>query len=393
MRFPSDKSIANVIRFCCNDEIVKQICRFEKLDFKISKSEADLDFLQSCQQNNLMPKFLNFKVASSSLSFLRTYKLCQRQLLKQEIKEKISIIFKQKKEFTALKKLIKNKLSIIDFAHICCLFLVGKDKKITKVKETHCKKLKNLSLDSQVRSHNPDKIIINHSSYQLSDIEKTILAKGLNFALPPKKLNYADYLTPYELLFRDIKELSVDDSILERVKVDMKKICLSSFENFKFKDELNITPDELKALKDLSSRKDIIIQKADKGNSVVILNKSDYIKRMTEMLSDIDKFKKLNVKPGKELNLLLKHEDKLVSFLKGIKKYIGEDLYKSLYPQGSQPGIMYGSSKIHKPLVNGFPKLRPILSALNTGTYKWAKFFVPLLRHLTSNQFTLKDSF
>ena len=160
----------------------------------------------------------------------------------------------------------------------------------------------------------------------MSDIEKTVLAKGLNFALPTKKLNNADYLTPYELLFRDIKELSVDDSILERVKVDMKKICLSSFENFKFKDELNITPDELKALKDLSSRKDIIIQKADKGNSVVILNKSDYIKRMTELLSDRDKFKKLNVKPGKELNLLLKHEDKLVSFLKGIKNIL-EKIY------------------------------------------------------------------
>ena len=66
----------------------------------------------------------------------------------------------------------------------------------------------------------------------------------------------------------------------------MKKICFSSFENFKFKDELNITPDELKALKDLSSRKYIIIRKADKGNSVLILNKSDYIKRMTEILSD-----------------------------------------------------------------------------------------------------------
>ena len=147
-----------------------------------------------------------------------------------------------------------------------------------------------MSLASPVRSHNPDKIIINHSSYQLSDIEKTILAKGLNFALPPKKLNYADYLTPYELLFRDIKELSVDDSILERVKVDMKKICLSSFENFKFKVELNITPDELKALKNLSSCKDIIIQKAGKGNSVVILNKSDFIKRLTDsknLLSDL----------------------------------------------------------------------------------------------------------
>ena len=54
---------------------------------------------------------------------------------------------------------------------------------------------------------------------------------------------------------------------------------------------------------------------------------------------------------------------------------------------------MYGSCKVHKPLANGFPKLRPILSALNIGTSKWAKFFVPLLRHPTSNQFTLMDSF
>ena len=77
-------------------------------------------------------------------------------------------------------------------------------------------------------------------------------------------------------------------------------------------------------MKDLL-RKEIIIQKADKGNAVVILNKSDYIKRMTEMLSNVDKSKKLIVKPGKELNLLLKHENKLVSFLKDIKKYIGED--------------------------------------------------------------------
>ena len=93
------------------------------------------------------------------------------------------------------------------------------------------------------------------------------------------------------------------------------------------------------------------------------------------------------------LLLLLKHEDKLVFFCKGIKKPIEEDLYKSLYPQGSQPDIMYGSSKIHIPLVNGFSKLRPTLATLNTGTYKWAKFFVPLLWHLTSNEFTLKDSF
>ena len=50
LRFPLDKSIANVLRSHYNDEIVKQIRRYEKLDFKIRKNEADLDFLQSCQQ-------------------------------------------------------------------------------------------------------------------------------------------------------------------------------------------------------------------------------------------------------------------------------------------------------------------------------------------------------
>ena len=70
-----------------------------------------------------------------------------------------------------------------------------------------------MGLASPVRSHNPDKIIINHSSYQLSQNEKIVLAKDLNFALSPKKVNYADYLTPYELLLRDIKEVSVDDNI------------------------------------------------------------------------------------------------------------------------------------------------------------------------------------
>ena len=81
----------------------------------------------------------------------------------------------------------------------------------------------------------------------------------------------------------------------------MNKICFSSFENFKFNDELNITPDELKALKDLSSSKYIIIRKADKGNSALILNKRDCIKRMTEMLSDIAKFKKFMSNLGRNL--------------------------------------------------------------------------------------------
>ena len=111
------------------------------------------------------------------------------------------------------------------------------------------------------------------------------------------------------------------------------------------------------------------------------------------MLSDSSKFKKFNVKPGKEINFLLQHEVRPTNFLKKVKNSMSEQLYKELYPTGSQLGIMYGLSKIHKPLITNFPKLRPIHSAINTATYSWARFYVPLIKCFTMNEYTFKDSF
>ena len=64
-----------------------------------------------------------------------------------------------------------------------------------------------------------------------------------------------------------------------------------------------------------------------------------------------------------------------------------------LRPVGSKPGTLYGSAKVHKPLINGLPPFRPILSAIGTPTYKLAKFLVPVLSDITQNEFTVKDSF
>ena len=128
---------------------------------------------------------------------------------------------------------------------------------------------------------------------------------------------------------------------MERLKVEIKREAFSSYDNYSFWDELNISKEEHVALKGLSANNDLIIQKSDKGNSVVLLNRNDYIKRLNEMLSDSNKFKKLNIKPGKEINFLLQQEDRLTNSLKKVKRSISEQLYKELYPRGLQPGIMY----------------------------------------------------
>ena len=61
---------------------------------------------------------------------------------------------------------------------------------------------------------------------------------------------------------------------------------------------------------------------------------------------------------------------------------------KSLKILGSIPGVMYCSSKVHKESVENFLPLRLILSSLNTPTYKLAKYLVPILKPLTTNEFT-----
>ena len=49
--------------------------------------------------------------------------------------------------------------------------------------------------------------------------------------------------------------------------------------------------------------------------------------------------------------------------------------------------------KVHKPVTDRCPFLQPILSTINTPLSKLAKFLVPLLTPLTSNDYAIKDSF
>ena len=80
-------------------------------------------------------------------------------------------------------------------------------KSILNYKYTHKKKLRNLIPGYEVNpttfSHDPRKVIFNFSSYVLAEHEKSLLCKGLRFSIPPKKIEYADFLTQFELLCRD----------------------------------------------------------------------------------------------------------------------------------------------------------------------------------------------
>ena len=158
LKFSANKSVAEIIRKRYGSEAVKWLRKFEKLDFKIRENESDLQFFQSCHQERLTPKLLNFKLANSSLKHSRTYKQCQLMLLKEEIKTKSSIISKQKKDFEIVRNSIKQIVSLFDFTHLSCLFLVGNDSRLVKIRQFHYKKLHALGKDSSIGAHDSDKV-------------------------------------------------------------------------------------------------------------------------------------------------------------------------------------------------------------------------------------------
>ena len=66
--------------------------------------------------------------------------------------------------------------------------------------------------------------------------------------------------------------------------------------------------------------KELIFQKADMGNTVVLLNRKDYISKMKLIFADTLKFKKTQIDGSKVLNHLIQMENNIVELLTKLKE-------------------------------------------------------------------------
>ena len=83
---------------------------------------------------------------------------------------------------------------------------------------------------------------------------------------------------------------------LDFVTAKTKEAALSSYRSYNNNVPQNLSKEEFTALQNLSKNKDLIIQKSDKGNSVVIVQRQDYLQKMNDVLSDQKKFSKVSLK-------------------------------------------------------------------------------------------------
>ena len=158
-------------------------------------------------------------------------------------------------------------------------------------------------------------------------------------------------------------------------------------------------------MKDLKSDANIIVIKADKGNSTVVMDKASYSNQIREMLRDGDIYKRI---ADKRRNPTTKVESEIQNTLLKLRKSenLTESEYWRLRPFDSSSASFYGLPKIHKvPLIvdqdhftlrEGEPStvpLRPINSCVGSPTYQLSKYLASLLKCLYSiNELSIKNA-
>ena len=80
---------------------------------------------------------------------------------------------------------------------------------------------------------------------------------------------------------------------VEELRADVSRILKKS----RMPHKANLTKEEFKAMKELKADRDCIILTADKEVALIVMDKSDYIKKMRELLGDTNTYRPLNMDP------------------------------------------------------------------------------------------------
>ena len=308
----------------------------------------------------------------------------QEGILAEELRNKLSNLKKMKTQLKEINHEISEKLPT--FWYICVRRLVAtiRKREYDQLIKKHTKKISCL-LAKQL---DVDEHLHNISSYELSFFQELIICRGLKFSLP-QKVPARDIQASFEKAYWKLEPL-LSDSTRELASASLRSTALNYIEK-----KPTAPPKALiRALTELKKKDDIVVTKPDKGDGVVIMDKSDYTRLLREAsINDDSKFiacseerQKTRGRRPTHYHPLLAKEKLLTSI---VHKILPKQMADSLSPKGSRLANLYGLPKTHKPVLS----MCSILSATGTYNFKLAKWLDKKLKPLATNAHTVDDIF
>ena len=135
--------------------------------------------------------------------------------------------------------------------------------------------------------------VFNLSSMQISCVEMEVLCRGSRFGLPPSSICKEEIPSEFELYYNQVDCLLGDSTCPEKRGNLKSKLASLANEYTNIKQDHSAFPlgkEHMEAIRQLRSRKDIVIGRPDKGSGVVLLDEVHYIGKIMAILNDQLKF-------------------------------------------------------------------------------------------------------
>ena len=205
-----------------------------------------------------------------------------------------------------------------------------------------------------------NKWVKNLSRRPLTKAQENILSHGPNYAIVTREPPIGEYVAQIERVCQSLTQ-GEGEELRAEVKAIMKKTKPPMS---------NISKEEARAIKELKKDQDRMVLTADKGVSMVVMDREEYERKSEDLLNQ-PTYRVLSSDPT------TKQKNKLIAILKNIKLEgeINDNIYRKIYPTGASTPKYYGLPKVHKKDV----PLRPIISSRGSATYESAKELARIL--------------
>ena len=386
--FASTSGLLKYFRRRYDELVVREVNQVLRLKGKCLRTAENVRFLKKCLEQRVSPSFIKVRVRKSRP---KDPTQIERAFIRDEVEKSGDLLRIIGYDYRQKLQSVSSKLSFFDHIRLCKLVNQTAEKLLQRERTSKERTLRWLVKQQVGECPLNHSVITNLSDVELTEAEKNVLCRGLNFGIPPRVVK-EEVQAEFELCWQQLGGAAgrSRDSV-DECAATLSGLALKFANTSVDKANFPLDKDHLKAMKDLRKREDIIITRPDKGNGVVVMDVEDYKAKMLQILSQEGKSERLG--HVDECDHTLLREKALQSNLQYHQKagHISQEIMHRVWPVGSSRPRMYGLPKIHKANV----PLRPILSMINAPQYELSKWLAELLKPVVKkySTHTIKDTF
>lgn len=349
-----------------NLDTIGLITIYKRRQLKIMTTKANIWFNKKCLALDVTPKYAKIQIKTNTTASRKTTKRAEKDFVRFEIQNLYAKKEKTNSQILDIHLKLAERLPTNILMNILDQIRTENAETMKQKYSTLNRKLEKLTNSTNNKTHKNHNFhtrFINLTEVTISKQEAQLLEKGLkhNIEESNKKKEIEQTIVDTEIA---IAMLPNEEQ--EQARHICKQIIEKEAKSKKHQNEEHKTIRNLKRKLDSSN---VLVTKADKGNTTVLISKYDYITKTEQLIKDTE-CKKVKKDPTDE------YQTKIKEIIRRATRIIKPDISHTLTMMNPSAPSMIALPKIHKPNT----PMRPIINYKSAPSYKLSKYIKTVLK-------------